>query len=400
MGSRRLAGVATVAIAGALVVAGCGSNSSSGGSSGSGKSGIPSGPIKLGALFTMSGPSAPIGVAQKAAFTALVNRLNQEGGIAGHQVQLVSYNDKGDPAVAVAMATKLVSDKVAAIVYHGTSATNSQTVPVFTKAKLPQVVLDGTVGFDDPKKLPYTFTTYPSFDQTTAKTVEYAISQGTKTLGLITDGLPYGKQLENGLKKAAAGKDIKLVGPVTYSPTAVDVTTQLRQLKSQGVDGIAVLAATGIGHIYDGLRTLGWTPHIYGTEVARFVGYDALGSLADDVTITCNVPLKQGSSLDPGIANVLKTVSAKTGVTPTTPSSVIFNDDLGIVKAAIERAKSTDSTALKNTLEHMADVSYTSPEYSYTFSSTQHNGFPGSKVGICRVKPMGPYDYGYAAPGQ
>jgi branched-chain amino acid transport system substrate-binding protein len=390
-------------LAGTLAVAGCGNNASGGSSSDtsdSAKSGLPDGPIKLGALFTMSGPSAPIGVAQKNAFTVLVNRLNQQGGIAGHQVELVSYNDKGDPAVAVSVASKLVSDKVAVIVYHGTSATNSQTLPVFTKAKLPQVVLDGTVAYADPEKFPYTFTTYPSFEQTTAKTIEYSVSQGTKKLGLITDGLPYGKELENGLKKAAAGKGVTLVGPVTYSPTAVDVTTQLRQLKSQGADGVAVLAATGLGHIYDGLRTIGWTPKIYATEVARFVGYDALGSLAGNVSTTCNVPLQPGAKPDPGISAVLKAVSDKNGVSPSTPSSVIFNDDLGIVKAAIEKAKTTDPDVLRDTIQQMNGFSYTSPTYTYTFSPTQHNGFPASRIGVCRIKPMGPFDYPYSAPGQ
>jgi branched-chain amino acid transport system substrate-binding protein len=394
MGKAALLVVAAVLVTG-LAAAGCGNGSSSGPSN----SGLPKGTIKLGALFTLSGPSAPIGLAQKETFTVLVERLNEEGGIAGRDVELVSYNDKGEPATAVAMANKLVSDSVGAIVYYGTSATRSQTVPVFTKAKLPQVVLDGSPTYDEPTKYPYTFTTYPSSAQIGAETVEYAQAHGTKKLGLITDGLPFGEEVEAGIQAAASESGLTLVGPITYSPTAVDVTTQLRQLQGEGADGLAILASSGLGHIYDGLRTLGWTPPLYANEVARFVGYEELGSLAGDIVNTCGVPLKMGGKLDPGITSVLEAVSAKDGVTPSTPSAVIFNDDLGILKVAIEKAKTLDPETLSKTIEELKDFSYTSPTYKYTFSSTQHNGFPASSVGMCRLKPMGPFDYPYAAPG-
>lgn len=396
----RIVRAAVVTIAAVLVAAigaaGCGNGSASGES----KSGLPEDTIKLGALFTLSGPSAPIGLAQKEAFTVLVDRLNEEGGIAGRQVDLVSYNDKGDPATAVSMANKLVSDEVGAIVYSGTSATRSQTVPVFTKAKLPQVVLDGSPAYDDPEKYPYTFITYPSADQAAAAIAEYASQQGTAKLGMITDGLPFGEEIEAGLQDAAPQAGLDLVGPITYSPTAVDVTTQLRQLQGEGVDGVAILGSSGLGHIYEGLRTIGWTPPLYANEVARFVGYEEIGSLADKIVNACGVPLPMGQKLDAGMTAVLKAVSDVNGVSPTTPTSVIFNDDLGILKAAIEKAKTLDPEVLRETIEAMKDFSYTSPTYTYSFSASQHNGFPSSSVGMCRLKPMGPFDYPYAARGE
>ena len=41
------------------------------------------------------------------------------------------------------------------------------------------------------------------------------------------------------------------------------------------------------------------------------------------------IDLAKGAELDAGTQAVLKAVSDKTGVTPSTPTAIIFNDDLG-----------------------------------------------------------------------
>jgi len=362
-----------------------------------GADGLPKGDIKIGALFTLSGPSAAIGGAQKAAFDVLVDRLNQSGGIAGHKVDFVAINDQGDPAVAVSGAKKLADDGVAAVVYAGTSAVSGQTIPVLMKAKVPIVSLDSNTTYADPSKYPYMFTTYPSDKQTMTNMVKAAQERGTKKLGIISDGLPYGDNIATFLDAAAGDANLPVTKKITYSASAVDVTSQLRQLKADGADALAVLSTAGLDHIYDGLRTIGWTPTIFTTAVAYFVGYDSLGSLASTTYANCNVPLAKGATLDDGVQGVLKAVSAKTGVTPSTPTAIIFNDDLGLVKAAIEKDKSINPDKMRAALEGLSDFSYTSPTYKYSFSATSHAGFPDAEVGLCSLKPLGPFDYPYQA---
>ncbi|MBO9522347.1 MAG: ABC transporter substrate-binding protein [Nocardioidaceae bacterium] len=386
--------VVVAAVAASTAVGGlaaCGSSDKSG------SEGLPKGEIKIGALFTLSGPSAAIGGAQKAAFDVLVGRLNAAGGIAGRKVKFLAVNDQGDPAVAVSGAKKLVDQGVAAVVYAGTSAVSGQTIPVLMKSKVPIVSLDSNTAYADPSKYPYMFTTYPSDEQTMKNLVSAAQSRGSKKLGIISDGLPYGDNIAKFLGTAAEEADLAVTKKVTYAASAVDVTSQLRQLKSDGADALAVLSTAGLDHVYDGLRTIGWTPQIFTTAVAYFVGYDSLGNLSGSAFANCNVPLAQGASPDAGTEAVLKAVSDKTGVTPSTPTAIIFNDDLGLVKAAIETSKSVDPDKMRAALEGMTDFSYTSPTYTYGFSASDHAGFPDEEVGLCRLKPLGPYDYPYSA---
>jgi branched-chain amino acid transport system substrate-binding protein len=160
----------------ALALAGCGSSSKSGGSSSGGSApAIPTGDIKIGALVTLNGPLAAIGTGQKVNDQALVTSLNQAGGIAGHQVQLILLNDQGDPATAVSAAQQLVSDHVAGVVYAGTSATVTQTVPVFMKSKVPVVMLDPLDQWADGSKYPYFFDNYPLNQPTTDKMATFAV---------------------------------------------------------------------------------------------------------------------------------------------------------------------------------------------------------------------------------
>jgi branched-chain amino acid transport system substrate-binding protein len=374
-----------------LPAAACGS-----GGSAAASSGIPKGSIKLGALLTLSGTYAAIGLSQQKTFTALVDRLNAAGGIAGRRIDLKIYNDEGDPTVAASQAIRLVSGHVAGVVYAGTSATKNQTIPVFMKKRVPVVMLEGDDQYADPTRYPYMFSNYPSEGYTGKRLAQHAAQRGDKKVGMISDGLPFAKAMVAGFQKAASEEGITAIGPVTYSPTAVDVTAQMRQLKSQGATAIAVLSSSGLGHIYDALRTVGWTPHIYATAVAYTVGYDSLGNLANATVANCNAPLGKGEQLDPALTNLFKAVSAKSGVTPSTSTAVIINDDLLIFKAAIEHTKSIDPGKLRTYIEGLSDASFTSPKYTYTFSPQNHNGYPLKNLGICTMKPLGPYDYPYS----
>ncbi|SFP69964.1 ABC transporter substrate-binding protein [Amycolatopsis rubida] len=383
------AGIATVLSC--LLAAACGS-----GAGGAGSTAIPKGSVQLGALLSLSGPVAAIGLTQQKTFTTLVDRLNAAGGIAGHKVDLKIYNDQGDPAVAVSQAGKAVSDHLAGIVYAGTTATKNQAIPIFMKKKMPVVMLEGDDRFADPGHYPYMFSNYPSEGYTAQRLAHYAAKRGDTRIGMLSDGLPFATTMVAGFRKAAGPNGITALGPATYDHAAVDMTAQLRQLKASGAQAIALLSSSGLGHIYDGLRTIGWTPHIYANSTAYSVGYDSLGSLAAETTANCNAPLKPGEQLDPKLREVFQAVSAVTGVTPSLASAVISNDDLLIFKAAIEGTNSVDPDKIRAFVEGMKNVSFTSPSYTYTFSPANHNGYPLDRLGICAMAPLGPFDYPYS----
>lgn len=393
---RRYAVMAAAGTAVLLATAACGSGGSSGSDTQGG--GIPKGPIKVGALLTLNGPLAAIGTSQKANDEVLVKVLNDHGGIAGHPVELIALNDQGDPATAVAQAEKLVSEHVAGVIYAGTSATVTQTVPVFMKGKIPVVMLDPLDQWADGNKFPYMFDNYPLNRPTTDGMAEFT----KKTLhadkvGVLSDGSSFSDGLLADFKKSVQSSGVTIVKEVSYQPTAADVSTQVRQLKSSGVQAVVLFAASGMGHVYDAMRTLGWAPPIVTTAASFFDGYSEMGALGKSAYANCAVALDKGAQPDSGMKQVLDAVTAKTGVNPSVGQVVLTNDDLLILKAAIEKTNSLNPEKIKAAIEGFRGKSFTTPTIEYSFSESNHAGWPRSQIRMCGMQPLGPYDLPYIA---
>ena len=96
-----------------------------------GRRGQAADPIKLGAFFDLTGPSAAIGTPTKLVAEMVVKKINDEGGINGRPLQLVIADDEGDPTKAAIIAKKFIeSDKVVAIIGPTRTDTGMAAKPI------------------------------------------------------------------------------------------------------------------------------------------------------------------------------------------------------------------------------------------------------------------------------
>lgn len=70
------------------------------------------GSIRLGLIAPLSGSQEIVGRYQLAGATIAVNQINQAGGILGRQVELVTRDDKANPAAGVAASKDLAGSGV------------------------------------------------------------------------------------------------------------------------------------------------------------------------------------------------------------------------------------------------------------------------------------------------
>ena len=83
-------------------------------------------PLRIGALFAVTGPASFLGEPERNTLEMLVKEANSKGGLRGHRLELVVYDTQGDPTKAVQLATKLIkNDKVAVIVGPSTTGRTS-----------------------------------------------------------------------------------------------------------------------------------------------------------------------------------------------------------------------------------------------------------------------------------
>ena len=84
-------------------------------------------PIKIGAVFSVTGPAAFLGAPESKTARMLVDKINAAGGLLGRKIELIIKDSGGKPENAVSFARQLIEeDKVLAIIGPSTSGETMQ----------------------------------------------------------------------------------------------------------------------------------------------------------------------------------------------------------------------------------------------------------------------------------
>jgi len=117
--------------------------------------------IKLGQTKPYSGPASAYGIQGKAE-SAYFQMINDQGGINGRKVNLISLDDAYSPPKTFEQTRRLVEqDEVAAIFGTLGSPTNSAIKKYLNGRKIPQLfIVAGASTFADPENFPWTIRAY------------------------------------------------------------------------------------------------------------------------------------------------------------------------------------------------------------------------------------------------
>jgi branched-chain amino acid transport system substrate-binding protein len=193
-------------------------------------------PIKLGAFFDLTGPSAAIGTPTKLVAEMVVKKINGEGGINGRPLQLVPADDEGDPTKAALIAKKFIEgDKVAAIIGPTRTDTGMASKPIIEQMKVPTfmcvggdpIILGGKFG---PFK--YTFKSPQRTSVAVQKVLAYLQKNNLAKVALITAADGFGRDGKGELEKLSSGYGIKIIAAESFQPTDNDMTAQLVKIKA------------------------------------------------------------------------------------------------------------------------------------------------------------------------
>ncbi|MFF8817599.1 MULTISPECIES: branched-chain amino acid ABC transporter substrate-binding protein [Leucobacter] len=197
---RRLAAFGAIAASAALVLSGC-----SGGLAGGDSGGSSDGPIKLGMLAPFSGSEAAFGDYMKFGAQLAIDEINEDGGVDGRELELVTEDDGCDATAAVAAANKLVSAGVEGSVGGYCSGATLPTLPVFKEAGISMVIPAANstklVGQG-------AFLINGTGTQQGKAAVAYAEKLGAKSVVLIDDNTDYSVDLANAFEEQAGSLNI------------------------------------------------------------------------------------------------------------------------------------------------------------------------------------------------
>jgi branched-chain amino acid transport system substrate-binding protein len=194
--------------------------------------------LRIGALFSVTGPASFLGEPEKRTLEMLVKEANDKGGINGIKLEAVIYDTAGDATKAVQLATKLIKDdKVAVIIGPSTTGESMAVIPVVEKEKIPLISCAAGIKITEPVKS-WVFKT-PANDHIAAeKILNYMAKQKQKTIALLTVTDGFGSSGREQLKALAAQKGFKIVADEVYGPKDTDMTAQLTKIRGIKPDAI------------------------------------------------------------------------------------------------------------------------------------------------------------------
>jgi branched-chain amino acid transport system substrate-binding protein len=195
-------------------------------------------PIKIGALFSVTGPAAFLGAPERNTALMLVDEINKAGGVRGRKLELVVYDTGGDATKAVQLATKLVkNDHVVAIVGPSTSGESMAVIPIAEKDHIPLVSCAASVKITEPVKR-LVFKTAQNDALAVAKIYEYLQKNKMHNVAILTVSDGFGASGREQLKAQAARYGIKVISDDTYGPKDTDMTAQLTKIRGSQAQAI------------------------------------------------------------------------------------------------------------------------------------------------------------------
>ncbi|WP_417807171.1 ABC transporter substrate-binding protein [Thioclava sp.] len=201
--------------------------------------------IKLGASLSASGPAAFLGDPEAKTIEMMVDQINEAGGINGEQIDLVLYDDGGDPNKARTFATRLVEDdEVVAIIGGSTTGTTMSILSVAEDAEVPFISLAGAIQIIDPVRK-WVFKT-PHTDRMACEKIFSDMQQkGITKIGMISGTDGFGASMQAQCKDVAPQYAIEILSDETYGPQDADMTPQLTKIRN--TDGVQAILNPGFG---------------------------------------------------------------------------------------------------------------------------------------------------------
>jgi branched-chain amino acid transport system substrate-binding protein len=207
---------------------------------------------------------------------AYFKKINDEGGINGRKLNLISLDDAYSPPKTVEMVRRLVEQDDVLLLFQSLgTAHNSAVQKYLNTKKVPQLfIATGASRWNDPQGNPWTMGWQPNYQTETTIYAKHILKEKPNAkIGVLYQNDDYGKDYLKGLKDGLGDKVKMIVAEVSYEVSDPTIDSQIVQLQGSGADVLVNIttpkfAAQAIRKAYD----IGWKPLHYLNNVSIAVG--------------------------------------------------------------------------------------------------------------------------------
>ncbi|MEO6972462.1 MAG: ABC transporter substrate-binding protein [Rhodoferax sp.] len=247
--------------------------------------GVSKNEILIGTIQDMSGPLAGYGKQARNGMLLRIDEVNEQGGIHGRKLKLVSEDDGYDPKKSVLAAQKLVNqDKIFIMAGHLGTAQNLAAMPVqFEKNVINFFPITAAREMYEPfNRLKYSFAaTY--YDQIRLALPKLVKEKGAKKVCTIYQDDDFGIEVERGAEAALKTLNMPLTEKTSYKRGATDFSSQVAKMKASGCDLVVLgtIIRETVGTIGESRKT-GFNPIFLSSSAAYSDLIHKLGGKAMD----------------------------------------------------------------------------------------------------------------------
>jgi branched-chain amino acid transport system substrate-binding protein len=232
--------------------------------------------IKIGNTDAYSGPASSYSAIAKAE-TAFFKMVNDQGGVAGHMINFISYDDAYSPPKTVEQVRRLIEEDQVAFLFNTLGTPSNTAIQRYVnQKKVPHLFIStGADKWGDYQHFPWTIGYQPSYRTEAQIYTKYMLEQDPKAkMAILYQNDDFGKDYPAGVKDVLGDKySSVVVKEASYETTDATIDSQITALQASGADVLMVgatpkFAAQAIKKVHD----LGWHPTFFLTNVSISVG--------------------------------------------------------------------------------------------------------------------------------
>jgi branched-chain amino acid transport system substrate-binding protein len=200
------------------------------------------GPIRIGFSIAQTGPLSAAGKSGLLALQIWRDDVNARGGLLGRQVELVVYDDQGNPSLTPGIYSKLIDvDKVDLLI--APYATNP-TASIMPLVKQRDLLLMGNFALDANAQIRHDkyFNNQPwsSARDTALPFLDLCKKLGAKTIAILAADAEFAQNIANGVRSELKGHGISAAYDQNYPPNTVDFSSMLRAIRAKKPDAVFI----------------------------------------------------------------------------------------------------------------------------------------------------------------
>ena len=244
-------------------------------------------PIKIGALFSVTGPPSLLGEPERNTANMMVDQINKAGGVKGRKLKLIYYDTQGDATKAVQAATRLIKeDRVSAIIGPSTTGETMAVIPVIENAGIPLISCAAGIKITEPVKK-WVFKTAQNDSLAVESIYDHLKKRNISNVAILTVSEGFGASGREQLKLRAKSSGITIVSDEIYGPNDTDMTAQLVKIRGSKAQAIICWGTNpGPAKVARNARQLGLNLPLYmshGVSSKKFI--ELAGDAAEGIIL-------------------------------------------------------------------------------------------------------------------